>query len=301
VATNVYTSDYSLAAVRRRGLIPTAGKLTETDLLGFLNDATQDFIVPILMSVREGFLLATEDTALVSGQTDYAMPPRASAERLYRVLLVASNGDETALDRVETARKASQQGFELVDNTIALLDPPSGYASLRIEYFRMPNRLVALTSACKVTAKTSTTVTVDDIPATFTTSEPLDFISGVAGFRWRAIDKTPTAVDQVTNILTFASGDVPSSLAVGDFIALAGETPIMQIPQTLHPLAHQAACCMALEALGDGKLGTAMKTLDATQKRLVPTLATRVPGAPRVIINRYAQGSYLRRLPRQFR
>lgn len=301
MATNVYTSGYSVAAVRRRGLIATAGKLTETDLLGFLDDATQDYIVPILMSVREGFLIAKEDTSLVADQTEYAMPERASAERLYRVLLVDSAGEETALDRVETARRSDQEGFELVDNTIVISGSVSGYSSLRVEYFRMPNRLVALSATCKVASFTDTTVTVDDIPSTFSTSEPVDFIAGNAGFRCRAIDKTPTNVNQGTNVLTFTSGDIPSTLAVGDYVALAGQTPIMQIPQSLRPLAEQRAVCLALEALGDGKLSTALKSLADMEKRLVPTLASRVPGAPRVIINRYAQGSYLRRLPRNFR
>lgn len=299
MATNVHTSDYSVAAVRRRGLIPQSGKLAEADLLGFLNDATQDYIVPLLMSTREGFLIAKEDTA-ISG-TEYAMPPRASAERLYRVLLIDSAGNEYPLTRVETARKDNQEGFELVDNTIVTVNAPSGYTSLRVEYYRMPNRLVALTSAGKVTAKTATTVTLDTAPSTFSTSEPMDFIAGTAGFRCKGIDKTPTGWNSSTKVLTFTSGDIPSSLAVGDYVALAGETPIAQIPQTLRPLLEQAACCLALGALGDGKLGTAQKTLEAMEKRLLPTLAPRVPGASRVIINRYAQGSYIRRLPRSFR
>lgn len=299
MATNVHTSDYSVAAVRRRGLIASSGKLTTDDLLGFLNDATQDYVVPLLMSAREGFLFAKEDTA-ISG-TEYAMPKRASAERLYRVLLVDSSGDEYPLTRVETARKDDQEGFELIDNTIVLANAPTGFATLRVEYYRMPNRLVALTAAGKVTAKTATTVTLDTLPSTFSTSEPVDFIAGTAGFRCRAIDKTPTNINSGTKVLTFTSGDIPSNLAVGDYVALTGETPIAQIPQTLRPLLEQRACCLALEALGDGKLGTAQKTLSDMEKRLLPTLTPRVPGAPRVVINRYAQGSYIRRLPRAFR
>lgn len=299
MATNVHTSDYSVAAVRRRGLIASSGKLTTDDLIGFLNDATQDYVVPLLMSAREGFLLAKEDTA-ISG-TEYAMPRRASAERLYRVLLWNSESDNYPLTRVETARKGDQEGFELVDNTIVLLNAPSGYTSLRVEYYRMPNRLVLLTAAGKVTAKTSTTVTLDTLPSTFSTSEPVDFIAGTAGFRCKGIDKTPTAINSGTKVLTFTSGDIPSTLAVGDYVALSGETPIAQVPQTLRPLVEQRACCLALEALGDGKLGTAQKTLTDMEKRLLPTLTPRVPGAPRVVVNRYAQGSYIRRLPRAFR
>ncbi len=253
------------------------------------------------MSAREGFLLAKEDTTLVNGQTEYAMPKRASSERLYRVLLIDSAGNEQPLTRVETARKPDQaDGFELIDNTIVLADA-SGYTSLRVEYYRMPNRLVALTAAGKVTAKTATTVTLDTAPTAFSTSEPLDFIAGTAGFRCKGIDKTPTGWNSATKVLTFTSGDIPTNLAVGDYVALAGETPIAQIPQTLRPLLEQRACCLALEALGDGKLGTAQKTLTDMEKRLMPTLAPRVPGAPRVIIGRYAQGGYLRRLPRAFR
>lgn len=298
MATNVHTSTYSVAAVRRRGLIAQAGKVSENDLLGFLNDATQDYIVPLLMSAREGFLFAKEDTTLVDGQTDYAMPRRASAERLYRVLLVDSSGKEYPLTRIETARKDDQEGFEIIDNTI-VLNAPSGYASLRVEYYRMPNRLVALASTGQVTAKTSTTVTLDVVPSSFSTSEPVDFISGTAGFRCKGVDKTPTGVNVVTRILTFNSGDIPSTLAIGDYVAFSGETPIAQIPQTLRPLLEQRACCLALESLGDGKLATAQKTLADMEKRLLPTLTPRVPGAPRVILT--ARGSYIRRLPRVFR
>lgn len=301
MATNVYTTDYTVAAVRRRGLIPSTGRLTTADLIGFVNDATQDYIAPLLMASKEGFLHVTEHTA-ISG-SEYAMPKRASSERLVRIALVnstsASPNDEYVLNRVETHRRdQGGEGFELVDNTIVLRNVPT-YSYLRVVYFCEPNRLVPLADACKVSSFTSTTVTVDDIPSTFSTSEPVDFISGTAGFRWKAIDKTPTNVNQGTNVLTFAAGVIPSTLAAGDYIALAGETPIVQIPKTLRPLVEQSAVCLALEALGDGRLAASQKTLMDMEQRLVPTLSPRVTGAPRVIINRFSGAR--RRLPYPFR
>lgn len=305
LATNVYTSDYSLAAVRRKGLLPTNGRLAETDLLGLLNDATQDYIVPLLVGPREGYLSVTEHTAFSANQDEYELPPRAVSERLVRVSLVSATTtapeDEYQLTRIEASRLSSgQEGFELTDNTITLRNAPTGYSYLRIVYFRMPNRLVALEDCCKVTAVGATTVTVDDIPSTFSTSEPLDFIAGTPGFRWRAIDKTPTNVDQGTNILTFTSGDIPSTLAVGDYVALAGETPIAQVPVTLRSLLEQQTVCLALEALGDSRLAASQKTRDGMEKRLAPTLQPRVTGSPRVIVGRVTGGGQ-RVLPRNFR
>lgn len=300
MATNVYTTAYTLDAIKRRGLLPGTGRITDDDLIGFVNDAMADYGVPLLMAAREGFLHATEDTALVDGQTSYPIPARAASERLVRVLLVNSEGQELPLDRVETARREStSSGYELVDDSLTLWNPPSGYASLRFIYFCEPSRLVALTECAQVTAITSTTVTVDSAPATFTTSEPLDFIAGSPGFRCVARDVTPTAV--VSSVLTFAAGDIPSTLAVGDYVALAGETPILQAPKTLRPLIEQRALCIALEALGDNRLKTALDALDRMEKRLVATLSPRVPGSPRVVINRFTPGSMRRNIPLQFR
>lgn len=296
--TNVYTTSYTLDAIKRRALIPGTGRITETDLIGFVNDATQDYIVPILMAAREGFLHATYDQALVVGQTVYNLPSRAAAERLVRVLMVDGGGFEYPFARIETGRRDLENaGFELTDNTIVLWNLPSNFVTLRIVYFCEPNRLVDESAAAQVTALTSTTVTVDAAPTTFTTSAPLDFIAGVPGFRWRAQDKTPTAVNG--NVLTFSA--VPSSVAVGDYVALAGETPIVQIPKVLRPLVEQRAVVLALEALGDGRLTSAQAALDRMEKRLVAALTPRVPSSPRVINNRYTPGTLRRNIPQQFR
>jgi hypothetical protein len=289
LATNRYTASYTLDSVRRRGLIPSSGKLTEDDLLNFVNDATQDYIVPLLMSSREGFLIDSEDTTLVSGQTEYPFPARAASERLYRVLLVDNASNEYPLTRIETPRRSDKlPGFEIIDNMIVLRELTAGYNTLRVEFYAMPNRLVLLAAAAKVVSTTSTTVTVDAVPSTFSTSEPLDFVQGTPGFRCRAQSKTPSNIASTT--LTFAAADIPSTLAVGDYLALAGETPIAQVPVTLRPLLEQRAVCLALDALGDKRLKSAQTTLMDMEKRIMPTLSPRVPGAPRVIVNRYAPG-----------
>lgn len=284
MATNQYTSDFSIAAVRRRALLPSTGKIATADVLAFLNDSLQDYLTPMLMASREGFLHATEHTA-ISG-TEYAIPARAASERLVRVALVAATTteprDEYPLNRVETQRRESgQEGFELVDNTIVLREVPTGYAYLRVVYFCVPNRLVTLAETGRVTGKNATTVTVAAAPSAFTATETYDFIAGTPGFRWRAIGKTATNL--VGTTLTFNASDIPSTLAVGDYVALAGETPIAQVPVTLRPLLEQDAATRILKTLGDGRLAAEMKALEALEKRLLPTLQPRVTGAARVI------------------
>lgn len=297
---NRYTSDFLITSARRQGLIPVAGKLSTSDILGFVDDALQDYIAPLMLSGREQFLVYTEDTPLVSGQLTYPLPQRAVSEAVQQILLVDSSGTQLQLSYVEPKAVTPTSiagwapfGFTLVDNSVFLPQGFSSYVTLRITYFRRPNRCVQASEAAEVLTvnKGTGAVIVVSTPTTWASPLSVDLIQGSPGFRWRAIDQTATFAGTAFTLPIAAV----QSLAPGDFVALAGESPVPQCPATLHPLLAKRVSCMCLEALGDQRLGSATKAMELMETRLLPTLTPRVEGAPRVVTNRYTPG--WKRLP----
>jgi hypothetical protein len=297
---NRYTSDFLVQSARRQGLIPIAGKLSTSDILGFVDDGLQDYIVPLMMSGREQFLVCSEDTTLVPGTLTYSLPSRAVSEAVQRVLLVDSSGNQVELSYVEPSVTQAvglsgwaPYGFTLVDNSVFLPQGFTGYTTLRVNYFRRPNRVVQASEAAEITAvnKATGALAVSTAPSAFGASFTADVIQGSPGFRWRAVDQAATVAALVITLPVAAV----QSVAVGDFVALAGESPIPQCPATLHPLLAKRVSCMCLEALGDQRLGSSTKAMELMEQRVLPTLTPRAQGAPRVVTNRYGPG--WRRLP----
>lgn len=299
MAANPYTTTYLLASLRRRGMIPSTDEaLATADFLAFADEELQTEVVQVLLAAREEYLVSKipYDQTIVSGTTTYAIPPRAIGGKLRQVLTVDSNGDECPLTRVEPEHSGSDAGYMFEGNTIELTSTQIT-GTLRQTYFMRPNRLVATTAVGLISAiNTGTGVITCNVPSTFTTSERFDFVKGTPGFECLAIDKTPSAVGGAS--ITFSTSDLPSGLAVGDYVCLAGESPIPQIPVELHPFLSQRIVVRALEALGDPKAAVAEKTADRLRARAVSLIAPRDQGARRVIINRNGpgiRGRYLRR------
>jgi hypothetical protein len=86
--------------------------------------------------------------------------------------------------------------------------------------------------------------------------------------------------------LTLSTSDLPSRLAVGDWISLAGETPIPQIPDELRPVLAQATAVGVNEAMNLPGLDSARKTLDEMLKAVSLLLTPRVTGAQKKVVQR---------------
>jgi hypothetical protein len=74
------------------------------------------------------------------------------------------------------------------------------------------------------------------LPTTITTSTPVDFVQNDGPYDILEIDQTITNISGTT--LTFAA--LPDDLAVGDWICLAGQSPVLIAPRELQPLLVQA-------------------------------------------------------------
>jgi hypothetical protein len=138
-------------------------------------------------------------------------------------------------------------------------------------------------------------VLCDDVSSIFTPGELVDFIQTDAGHQTLAIDVTIPSGGASGNTLTFPSYVISPSLVVGDYVCLAQECIIPQIPSDLHNGLAERTCARILAAIGDqtGLQATTGKIqeIDARQGTL---LDQRVEGAPQKITGRHGLLRYFK-------
>jgi hypothetical protein len=270
-----------------------------------MNEELQTYMMSFLLSLKEEFAVATYDYTTTSGQYAVSLPPRAIGGKV-REIMVKDEDQYRRISRVEPTRvlqPPSNDGtpdrYYFEGNKIIV--DPCGAADIRIKYFRRPGALVLEADAGVITAiNTGTkTVTLSSLPDGFTTSEEYDFVQSSPPFDTLGMDLAVTGISG--NDVTF-SATLPTDLVVGDYLCLAGEAPVPQIPVELHSLLAKRTNVVALEALGgagDPQLKVALTMLADAERRAHFLTDDRDEGAPRYIINRYGPG--FRRFHTRFR
>ena len=291
------TADRILAGVKRRGIVPTNQvTLDDDDLLALIDDVIKVHAVPLLESVNGEFFVTTELDAITASQDNYEIPYRAVGRTL-RDLLIRNT---TTLDErnvpyiepedVHTYKESALKFGHYIQGDEIVLVPsvPSTFSepeSLVKKFKLRPSLLVKLTNAAKVVSVSSPNVTVDSA-GDITTGAVIDFIRGKSGARVYSMDKTCTNVAGTT--FTFAAADIPSALEAGDYIALAGYSPVIQmIPDEVSPWIETLAAQRALKSIGDTEGAADLKEDVITEREnLLKILEPRNEGEPKVTMNR---------------
>lgn len=283
-----FTSDVLVASIKRRGSIPTSQNfLRLPDFYALINEELQSHLVPMLMSVREEYFVADYNYQIVANQTSYRIPQRAIAGKLRDVLYVPFGGVAYQLARLDESDATSVgwglKGFYLQGNSVVLNPPPTVAADvLRLKHFRRPNTVTDVSAAGQVQSVNlaMNQITCVSIPTTFAVGVSCDLIKAQSGFECLQIDSPIVSISGAT--LTFSS--LPTDLSVGDWVSLATESPIPQIPQELMPLLAQMVAVKCLEALGDSEgLQAAESKLGQLRSSTMEVLTPRVDGAPKKI------------------
>lgn len=294
-----FTSTALLAAIKRRGMLPsTSETLSTSDFLAIATEVLQGPVINTLIECNEGYGLDTYDVSTVAGTSAYALPTRASASVLQGVYYDFGDGAYLPLAREEVKREGTYgispgtvARYAIEDDEIVLLPTPSSSGTLRLKYPRRPGSLVATTavgvvSAISVDRKTITLVASK--PSTFTTTAALDFISSKPIFATHAIDWTPNSSASGTSLVSTTAVD--DAVVVGDYVALAGESPVPQVPVEMHAWLAQLTAAECLLALGDSKSDKAFQRAAALEKDVRRALNPRVQSGPRYIVNRNGPG-----------
>jgi len=304
----LYTTQSLIDSIKARGLIPTSqSTFTNDDFLRFGTEEIQVGMLPMLISVREEFFVKHDDQSIIALQEYYPIQDRAVSRMLRDVLQSNQNpiqprSELQVLARMEpeqihwqrnVARSTNDFMYYFRDDSVALSPPPrTTQGTLRLVYHRRPSNLVMPASAAKITSIDSTTqVTVSNVPSTFTDSSVVDLVDAKGGFATLGDDLALSSVTDPT--ITFAA-DLPTDLKVGDYIALAGETPIPQIPLELQPVLSQRVVVKCLEALGDTNgVQVAQAKLMEIEKAAMTLISPRDKGTAKKIFSvNYYKNSY---------
>ena len=293
-----YTTTELIKSLKRRASMPTSqSTFLPVDFVALMNDEMHSVLLPRIKDTREEYFVTYTDTALVDGQSSYTIPSRAAGNSLRDVVLVDVNGKESPLPRLapEDVKETNSnfQGTTLIghilrDNKIIVIPEPANPAAgdaVRFYFERRPNNLILESAAAQITAINSGTrqVTVTNQPSAWTAALDYDVISNAPPFSSIADDQGISAIG--SNILTFDS--LPTGIAVGQWIAPAGESPIPQLPYEAHHVLAQLGAVKALEILGKpSEVKIARESAGEMLRFFISLITPRNDGSQKKIVNR---------------
>ena len=297
-----YTTDSLIASVKRRITLPDAQNLySPTDLINFMGDELSSTCIPLVHSVQQEYWVQKIDVPLVQNQTNYTIPIRGITNGLRLVTLLDTNGNEIDYPLLRPEMTASSYnwlspyststlyGFYLENDHIVMfpnsvVTNPVNTVRFRIE--RQPSQLCATSEAGQITNISGQDVTVNVIPADWTTFLTYDLINGQPQFQSKGDDFVVSNLDMGTQIITFTT-TLPANLAVGDWIAVSNTSPIPQLPYQMFPYLAQCVATKCLEGMADTQILQAAQQKVALMKEdLLKLMQPRDMGNVQTIVNR---------------
>lgn len=289
-----HTTDGLLESIAWRGSLAfEEHALSRGRALTIADDEMLSTVCPMILSLRSRYFRAFVDVTLTDA-TRYPIPAAAAGRALQNVAAVDSSGRESALTSVDHDLEMDGSGWEAwanqmlgggdgyyVDADDIVLYPNSHPGkTLRIFFYQMPNRLVESSAAGRVTGVDVGTgvVSLAALPLSWAIGTSLCGVAGSPGFRLRFAARAVTAV----GALSVTLGDV-TGIAVGDWLALEGDSPIPQIPVEAHPVLAQAVVVKYRESIRDPGLSDSQAKLKELRDSFVTTYTPRVEQAPKTI------------------
>lgn len=288
-----FTTDNLIVGVQERVSIPTNQVLLQSaSLIRFCDRAIQSYLIPILVSLNQNFFLRRLTLPTINGQHEYRIPDRLVGRTTTDLKLNdgADNIRDIALVTVEDNHRfvdgTPPHSFHFMRDTIRMIPAPTSDDML-IEFWASvaPNRLILTTDAAQVTAISGGDITVNNVPSSLVIGAEVDFLQGISGYDFKNIDKAITNVNG--SIISFATADVPSDLEIGDWIAPARESPVVQLPDECQPYLETLIARRVMLAVGDFETANELGKDEREEKdNLLKLLEPRIRTEPTKIINR---------------
>jgi hypothetical protein len=276
--------------IRGRGSLSAADlRFTPAKLLAAATIELRDTIVPLMVKSQTDRCVYLSDMAVTPGTGTYRLPSRAVAGRWTSVAW--KDPGATTYDRLrqlspedyyrqsDTAQN-KPYGFFVRDYMLQLVPIPSGAGTLRVPYYMRPNTLCGVAEAATVLTAAGSTVTVSSVPNGFVSGAQYDVVRGSPGFETLVVGVSATLSGST---LTFSSA-LPTGTfapAAGDYVALAGYSPVAQCPVELRGLLATRSARRALMSVNEAQQAS---MLDSSVEELTITaldvLAPRVDAEP---------------------
>lgn len=285
-----YTTTQIIANIKRRYTVPNSQPLyLPANIVQAISEELEQMITPFVMERFAEYFVTNYDITPAQNQTTFDIPPRAVGGKLRDCVLVSSNGLEQGIPYINPDTLKEDYpiitpvlfGFFIRDNKIVVY--PGTYnlsaVTLRLKYFRRPNRCVLVSQAGRITNIDTVTnvVTLSNPVTAWTTATQFDITKGTPTFSTIKDNQTISAI--AGNNLTFTS--LPEGMEVGDWVAEAGESPIPQIPFELFGLLEQSTIMQMAESLKDIKgLQASAERYKMLEDKAIAMMQPRVDGSP---------------------
>ena len=299
-----------IKSIKSRMMLPEANStFSDDDLIAFMNEEMLIGLVPSILQMKDDYLTAKAIVNINSPQIKYPLPERALGNKLRDVAYSSDGINEYEMSQINSDEKYSGVGmttntgymrqFYMQGDSIVLYPDINSTVQgfLYFYYYMRPNTLVKDAAVATISNidRTAGTITVSNLPTTYTISSTYDFVKRNSPHSiMTKIDNTAAIDIIVTNIQTSAkvitlsnAKDIPAALQVGDYISLAGESCVPNVPTELHMILAQRVACRVLEAIGDSAgLANADKKLQEMEGKTGILLDSRVEGAVHKVKNR---------------
>lgn len=294
-------SDELLRSIKRRAVTPASQNLFEDqDFLDFATEEIDSHIVPLLNTQQENYFLVTQDIPILSGQTRFEIPYRATGNKLKDLSYVpsTSSGEECKMSEIDkgevydigTYNTSQPYSYYTSSNEICLVPENSNYTgTLRMSFYLRTNSLVPMEEIGVITAIDTALgiVTVEEVPEKFLVTQLYDLVMERSPHKIISYDLAVTSVDTGTGQITFGPGVLPASLRVGDHLCLNCETAIPNVPSDMHNLVAHRAAARILAAVGDTEaLQVAEAQSQILNKAAAELVDNRVESSSKKITNR---------------
>ena len=278
------TTEEFIRNVRRQASIPISQVTFQTtDFIEMMNAEMQTFLLPWIDRIREEFFLQNDDQVYSVGGK-YRIHYRASGCTLRDVKLVIDGAEfspnQVAFDNSEDR----YAGYYIRGQHVHIIEPISAPNLVRLVYMVRPNRNVVAGAATTIASKTATTITLASTPSVFSSPIAFDVIRNKEPYDFpdKGFDRAGTLA---AGVITVTDGNGTTDFSTGDIVALAGQSPVVMLPEPAALLLAQQVALRCLEALGDADgVQLALQSRGTMAKEVAHLLSNRVKGDPKQIV-----------------
>jgi hypothetical protein len=298
----VWTTDELVLDIRRQGsLSPDDPAYSDANCIAVANGELRRTFVPAIRRVRGEWYVTHVDVTLVADQAEYRIPHRAATNSVRQVFWLDTSsrivGELTPSPLGDAIDYGSRGGrpahYTIKDDRLVLMPfPNTALGTLRIMYERRPSTLVLLSSAQTVTDVFMTgalvSIRTNGAETAYDTLS-IDVVRSKPPFSLAVRDSTVTVA---LSVILSPPASWDSLPEVGDYVCLAGESCVPQIPVELHPLLALATAIKLLRPT-DAEYSRELQTeLDLSLPAVLASLAPRQQGKQQKL---RSTSSYLRR------
>jgi len=291
------TTDQFIANVKRRITIPASQALmSDEDILAHGDHQMRVRVLPMIKSIRQEFFVVKKNQLVTINKAEYKIPHRAVGRTLRDIKMVDATGNIT-VDLVQYAEEDIsyisnsggfvRRGFYFRGDSVVIVPTPNiSTLTLEFWYELRPSKMVPTDYAAVVSGIAGNQVTCTNISSQFpySGSVTVDIIDNYQGNSTTAYDLVAT---KAGSVFTFTLTDLPDSLAVGNYVAIADTSPVVQLPEEVTVFLETLTAIRVCHAIGDfeGKqILEAEATVEETAMKLM--LQPRIEGETQKIINR---------------